>query len=91
MEAVLPMNGFMGLTEDDLMMIDGGAWSTHDLGVWMGTTAAAGAVGGATLGGAAGSVVPYAGTLAGVGIGGAAGFVGGALIGGIAYCAFGWW
>jgi len=28
MEAVLPMNGFMELTEDDLMMIDGGvsAW-----------------------------------------------------------------
>ncbi|QSZ26459.1 hypothetical protein ACETAC_05890 [Aceticella autotrophica] len=50
MEAVMPMNGFMELTEDNLMLIDAGTWSTHDLGVWMGTTAAAGAVEDGTVG-----------------------------------------
>jgi hypothetical protein len=40
MEAVMPMNGFMELAEEDLMAVDGGTWSTHDLGVCIGTTAA---------------------------------------------------
>ncbi|AIS51972.1 hypothetical protein TKV_c07890 [Thermoanaerobacter kivui] len=36
MEAVLPMNGFMELTEEDLMMIDGGKGFLHGAGFWIG-------------------------------------------------------
>lgn len=40
-----------------------------------------GGVGGATLGGTAGSVVPFAGTAAGIGVGGASGAASGAVVG----------
>jgi succinate-acetate transporter protein len=54
MESVMPMNGFMDLTEEELMMIDGGVnW----LGVVSGASGVLGGVAG-ILGGVAALAVP---------------------------------
>ncbi|TCW36053.1 lactobin A/cerein 7B family class IIb bacteriocin [Thermohydrogenium kirishiense] len=84
MEAILPMNGFMELTEEDLMMIDGGAWSWKEFG----RTTLAGAVGGGITGAFGGSMtLPVIGTVSGA--------VGGAIVGGLGgaavYITTGWW
>lgn len=82
---------FNEISYNELMLIDGGDWSWSEFGTWTGSAAVAASIGGATLGGTVGSVIPGAGTVTGVVIGGAGGFVVGAAIGAIGYSLFGWW
>lgn len=84
MEAVLPMNGFVELTDESLMMIDGGAWSTKEFLKSIGTGAVSGAIAGA-FGGS--MTLPVVGTVSGAVGGGILGGLGGAA----SYALFGWW
>ncbi|MDI6605128.1 MAG: Blp family class II bacteriocin [Thermoanaerobacteraceae bacterium] len=84
MEAVMPLNGFMELADESLMMIDGGYWSWKEFG----RSTLAGAVGGGVVGAFGGSMtLPVIGTVPGA--------AGGAIVGGLGgaatYLVCGWW
>jgi hypothetical protein len=83
MEAVLPMNGFMELTEEELEIIDaGGLWGNVLIGGCTVVGAVAGFFGGGIAGAAVGTLtVPIFGTVAGGTVGAWAGAGAGALAG----------
>lgn len=82
MEMVLN-NGFCEMTMDEMLLIDGGAWSWKEFGKSVVGGAVGGAAGGAVTGAMAGGV----GALPGAGVGAA----GGAVSGAVAYLICGWW
>lgn len=85
------MNGFTEMTSADMITLDGGSWSWSKFGDWCGSGAIGGAVGGACTGASIGAAAGGVGAVPGGLIGAAGGFVGGAVIGGAAYCCFGWY
>ncbi|WP_242965263.1 Blp family class II bacteriocin [Petroclostridium xylanilyticum] len=75
---------FLELSNDDLMTIDGGAWSWKEFGRSVASGALTGAIAGATGGT---MTVPVIGTVSGaVGMG-----IAGGVIGAVVYAATGWW
>ncbi|MGB9680560.1 MAG: hypothetical protein ACPLW7_00465 [Minisyncoccia bacterium] len=69
MEAVMPMNGFMELTEDNLMLIDGGKLGWNDMGFYL-SGLGGGAMGSVIAGSIYGSSAGPAGALIGAIVGG---------------------
>lgn len=83
MEMVLN-NGFCEMSIDEVLCIDGGAWSWKEFLQTTGSSAVGGAIGG-SLGGSV--TVPVIGSVPGAVAGGVLGAVGGA----VGYALFGWW
>lgn len=82
MEMVLK-NCFTEMSFDEMLSLDGGAWSWKEFSKQVFGGAAAGAAGGAVTGAMYGGV--------GAGPGALAGGVGGAVTGGVLYLLIGWW
>ena len=83
METVLN-NGFCEMSFEEMLLIDGGAWSWKEFWHTTGSSAVGGAIGG-SLGGSV--TVPVVGSVPGAVAGGVLGAVGGA----VGYALFGWW
>lgn len=82
MEMTMNAN-FSQLSFDEMMLIDGGAWSWKEFGKSVLGSTVGGAAGGAVVGAMAGGV--------GAGPGALTGAVGGAITGAVTYLVCGWW